>query len=92
MPIASAACPFRFSRFDLPDQNVSCGRRNVSTVCVKEAGPNDPAKQIETAFRIALKRPPDEKKMAAGMDFLKKQSLADFTHMLLNLNEFLYVR
>ena len=59
---------------------------------VKEAVPNDLAKQVEMAYRIALTRPPDEKELAAGMDFLKKQSLADFSHVLLNLNEFLYVR
>jgi hypothetical protein len=40
----------------------------------------------------SLTRPPDEKEMAIGADFLKKQSLVDFTHVLLNLNEFLYVR
>ena len=59
---------------------------------VKEAAPNDAAKQVDMAYRIALTRPPDEKEIAVAMDFLKKQSLADFTHVLLNLNEFLYVR
>jgi Protein of unknown function (DUF1553). len=103
-----------FEVFDLPDQNISCGRRNVSTVPtqaltllndefvlrqaklfadrVKEAAPNDPARQIDLAYRIALTRPPDEKEMAIGTDFLKKQSLADFAQVILNLNEFLYVR
>jgi len=103
-----------FEVFDLPDQNTSCGRRNVSTVAtqaltllndefvlkqarlfadrVKEAAPNDPAKQIDLAYRIALTRPPDEKEFAIASDFLKKQSLVDLTHVILNLNEFLYVR
>jgi len=103
-----------FEVFDLPDQNTSCGLRNVSTVPtqaltllndefilrqaklfanrVKEAAPDDAARQIDMAYRIALTRPPDEKEMAIGLDFLKKQSLADFAHVLLNLNEFLYVR
>ena len=58
-----------FEVFDLPDQNTSCGRRNVSTVPtqaltllndefvlrqaklfadrVREAAPDDPAKQID---------------------------------------------
>jgi hypothetical protein len=103
-----------FEVFDLPDQNTSCGRRNVSTVPtqaltllnddfvlrqaklfadrVKEAAPNDPAKQIDLAYRIALTRTPDEKEFAIASDFLKKQSLVDLTHVLLNLNEFLYVR
>ena len=103
-----------FEVFDLPDQNISCGRRNVSTVPtqaltllndefvlrqsklfanrVEEAAAGDAAKRIDLAYRIALSRPPraDEAKLAA--DFLKKRSLADFTHVLLNLNEFLYVR
>jgi hypothetical protein len=59
---------------------------------VKEAAPNDPSKQIDLAYRIALTRPPDEKEAAMAADFLKKQTLVDFTHVLLNLNEFLYVR
>ncbi len=103
-----------FEVFDLPDQNTSCGRRNVSTVPtqaltllndefvlrqaklfadrVKEAAPNDPAKQIDMAYRIALARAADEKEFAIASNFLKKQSLVDLTHVLLNLNEFLYVR
>jgi hypothetical protein len=103
-----------FEVFDLPDQNTSCGRRNVSTVAtqaltllndefilrqarlfadrVKEAAPNDAGRQVDMTYGIALTRPPDEKEMAVAMEFLKKQSLADFTHVLLNLNEFLYVR
>ena len=103
-----------FEVFDLPDQNISCGRRNVSTVPtqalallnnefvlkqsklfadrVAEAAPNDPAKQIDLAYRLALSRPPVAKEMELGMEFLKKRSLGDFTHVMLNLNEFLYVR
>jgi hypothetical protein len=103
-----------FEVFDLPDQNTSCGRRNVSTVPtqaltllndefvlrqsklfadrVQEAAHGDSAKLVDLAYRIALSRPPreDEAKLAVG--FLQKRSLADFTHVLLNLNEFLYVR
>src|SRR5260370_2132298 len=56
---------------------------------VKEAAPNDAAKQVNMAYRIALTRPPDEKEIAVAMDFLKQQSLTDFAHVLLNLNEFL---
>ena len=98
----------------MPDQNTSCGRRNVSTVPtqaltllndeyvlkqaklfadrVAEAAPNDHAKQIDLAYRIALARPPHEKELAMGLDFLQRRTLADYTHVLLNLNEFLYVR
>jgi len=44
------------------------------------------------AYRIALTRPPDEKEMAMGLDFLKRQSLGILLMCCLNLNEFLYVR
>jgi hypothetical protein len=59
---------------------------------VKEAAPDDPARQVDLAYRIALTRPPREKEMTLGLDFLKRRSLDDFTHVLLNLNESLYVR
>jgi hypothetical protein len=103
-----------FEVFDMPDPNISCGRRNVSTVPtqalsllnnefvlrqaklfadrVKEGAGDDAAKQIDLAYRIALTRPPRADEAAIGIDFLKQHTLTDFTHVLLNLNEFLYVR
>ena len=103
-----------FEVFDLPDQNTSCSRRNVSTVPtqaltllndefvirqaklfagrVKEAAPNDASKQVDLAYRIALSRPPRQEEAKLAADFLAKRPLEDFTHVLLNLNEFLYVR
>jgi hypothetical protein len=103
-----------FEVFDLPDQNTSCGRRNVSTVPtqaltllndafvlrqaklfadrVTEAAPGDSIKQVDLAYRIALSRSPREDEAKLAADFLSKRTLADFTHVLLNLNEFLYVR
>jgi hypothetical protein len=103
-----------FEVFDLPDQNTSCGRRNVSTVPtqalnllndefvlrqarlfadrVKEAAPGDVAKQVDLAYRIALTRPPTEEEAKLAGEFLRKRSLADFTHVLVNLNEFVYER
>jgi hypothetical protein len=103
-----------FEVFDLPDQNTSCGRRNVSTVPtqalallndeavlrqaklfadrVREAAPGDPTKQVELAYRIALARPPRTEEAALAAHFLQGHTLADLTHVILNLNEFLYVR
>jgi hypothetical protein len=103
-----------FEVFDLPDQNITCGRRNVSTVPtqaltmlndafvlrqaklfaerVQEAAPADPAKQVDLAYRIALSRSPRPEEAKLASDFLNQHALADFTHVLLNLNEFLYVR
>jgi len=59
---------------------------------VKEAAGDDAAKQTDLAYRIALSRPPRADETALAVDFLRKRSLADFTHVILNLNEFLYVR
>ena len=105
--------PF-FEVFDLPDQNITCGRRNVSTVptqaltllhnefviaqagrfaarVMAEAGPS-PEAQLERAYWLALGRPPEAGERAAGMSFLASQPLAGLTHVLLNLNEFVYLR
>src|SRR3989441_716866 len=57
----------------------------------KEAG-DDPVKQINLAYRIALTRPPDETELALATDLLGTHSLVDLTHVLLNLSEFLYMR
>ncbi|MEP6537028.1 MAG: DUF1553 domain-containing protein [Bryobacteraceae bacterium] len=105
--------PF-FEVFDLPDQNLTCGARNVSTVPtqaltlmndefvllqaklfagrVSEAAPGDAAKQINLAYRLALGREPSAEELQIGRDFMAKQKLVDLTHVLLNLNEFLYMR
>jgi hypothetical protein len=57
----------------------------------KEAG-DDPARQIDLAYRIALTRSPSQTEMAMALDVTKNQSLVDLTHVLLNLNEFVYIR
>ena len=57
----------------------------------KEAG-DDPGKQIDLAYRIALTRPPTQTELALAMDAVKGRSLVDLTHVLFNLNEFVYVR
>ena len=49
-------------------------------------------KQVDVAYRIALARPPRADEAELAVEFLRTPSLADFTHVLLNLNEFLYVR
>ena len=59
---------------------------------VKEAAPDDLVKQVDLAYRIALARSPSEKEAAVATDLVKNHSLADFTDVLLNLSEFLYIR
>ena len=103
-----------FQVFDLPEQNVTAGARNVSTVPtqaltllnnpfvlrharmfadrVKQEAGDDPAKQIDLAYRIALTRPPTDAELTIALDSLKRQTLVDLTDVLFNLNEFVYMR
>jgi hypothetical protein len=48
--------------------------------------------QVDLAYRIALSRPPARAELAVALDLIRKQSLASFTHVLLNLDEFVYMR
>jgi hypothetical protein len=56
----------------------------------REAG-NDPAKQIDLAYRLALARPPRPSETAAMLDFLKSEPLEQMCRVIFNLNEFAYV-
>jgi hypothetical protein len=53
---------------------------------------SDPHSQVELAYRIALARPATGAEIAIGIDLIRKQSLVSFTHVVLNLDEFLYMR
>jgi hypothetical protein len=52
----------------------------------------EPESQVDLAYRIAVGRSPTRQEMAIALDLIAKQSLASFTHVLLNLDEFLYMR
>ena len=73
---------------------------------VRQMAGDDAAAQIRTAYQIALSREPTAKEMSGNMRFVEKQrahhaakagsdavlaALTDFTHVVLNLNEFVYV-
>jgi hypothetical protein len=57
----------------------------------QEAG-SDSMRQIDLAYRIALTRPPTHEERAVALEFMKTQPLAALTHVLFNLNEFVYIR
>jgi hypothetical protein len=103
-----------FQVFDLPEQNVTAGARNVTTVPTqaltllndpfvlrqaqlfadrvhKEAG-DDRAKQVDLAYRIALTRPPTASELKVALNATAGQPLVSLTHVLMNLNEFVYTR
>jgi len=57
----------------------------------REAG-DDREKQIDLAYRIALVRPPTRAEMVLALEATEGKSLVDLTHVLLNVNEFIYAR
>ena len=59
---------------------------------VQRARRASPEAQADLAYRIALGRPPTRPELAIALDLIAKQSLASFTHVLLNLDEFMYMR
>jgi hypothetical protein len=52
----------------------------------------DPSSQVRLAYEIALARPPTEDETKVGLDLISRYSLVDLTHVIVNLNEFLYLR
>ena len=56
----------------------------------RDAG--DPVAQVDLAYRIALARPPVQAERDVALGLIQSQSLAAFTHVLLNLDEFIYLR
>ena len=58
---------------------------------VREA-PGDIDRQIDLAYRIALTRSPTDAEVEVARSLVGGQSLVDLTHVMLNLNEFLYLR
>ena len=57
-----------------------------------EAG-TEPAAQIAHAYELALGRRATAEEQQVGLAFLRGgRTLGDFAHVLLNLNEFIYLR
>ncbi len=53
---------------------------------------SDPYAQVHLAYAIALARPATEAEARIGVSLIEKQSLVAFTHVVLNLDEFIYMR
>ncbi len=59
---------------------------------LERAAPGDVDRQVDLAYRIALTRPPAPEEAEVARGLVSSQSLVDLTHVMLNLNEFLYLR
>ncbi len=68
------------------------GQAELFAERVRRIVSNDIAAQVDLAYRTALTRPPSEEEAAIGRQLVEERSLVDLTHVLFNLNEFLYLR
>ena len=59
---------------------------------LEREAPGDLDAQIDLAYLIALTRKPTEAEREVARGLATEQSLVDFTHVMMNLNEFLYLR
>ena len=59
---------------------------------LERAAPGDLEAQIDLAYRIALTRPPTAAEAAIARELAGGRGLSDLAHVMLNLNEFLYLR
>ncbi len=55
-------------------------------------GATTPVAQVQLAYQIALARPATAAEVRIGTSLIETQSLAAFTHVVLNLDEFIYMR
>ncbi|HET8548258.1 MAG TPA: PSD1 and planctomycete cytochrome C domain-containing protein [Bryobacteraceae bacterium] len=59
---------------------------------VRESVPNDAERQVDLAYAIALGRPPNENERKLALEFIARHDLTGLAHVLMNLNEFVYLR
>ena len=59
---------------------------------LEREAPGDLDAQIDLAYLIALTRRPTDAEREVARGLASEQSLVDFTHVMMNLNEFLYLR
>jgi hypothetical protein len=91
----------------LNDEFVLVQARHFAERARRAAANGSPQAQIAAAYRIALSRDPTATEMSGSVRYLEKQrahhtqkpaqdpelaALTDLTHVLLNLNEFVYVQ
>jgi hypothetical protein len=60
---------------------------------LRKEGGTDPAEQIDRAFQLTLSRKPTPKEREQSLAFLRtgENALTDFSQVMLNLNEFVYI-
>ena len=59
---------------------------------VASAAGSSSAAQVTLAYELALGRKPTAEEQRVGTEFLRTRTMGDFAHVVLNLNEFIYLR
>jgi hypothetical protein len=59
---------------------------------IAREAPGDLARQIDLGYQYGLARPPTDLERSLALATVRAGSLVDFTHVLFNMNEFLYMR
>ncbi len=68
------------------------GQAELFASRLEQAAPGNLDQQVDLAYRIALTRTPTAEEALVAKALVAEQSLLDLTHVILNLNEFLYLR
>ena len=68
------------------------GQARLFAEHIEEEAPGEIGRQVDLAYRTALTRRPTGDEAAVARQLVEEGSLVDLTHVLFNLNEFLYRR
>ena len=68
------------------------GQARLFAERIEEETPGEIGSQVDLAYRTALTRPPTADEAGVARRLVEEGSLVDLTHVLFNLNEFLYRR
>lgn len=94
-PDASASCGRRDVTTVAPQAltllNSEFMLRSAQSFAARLAAENDPLRKAALAWELALSRPPDAEEREAAVKMLAQAGPEEFSLMLFNLNEFVYV-
>jgi hypothetical protein len=82
--VATQALTLLNSGFSMAQAKAMAGR-------LEKLNGADRARQVESAFRLALSRSPSENERGKAEEFVGRNGLERFCLLLFNLNEFVYV-
>jgi cytochrome c553 len=96
-PDTSASCPRRETSTVAPqalalmNSGFTWAQAGIFAARVKKIAGDDAALQLETAWRLAFARTPDETEAQTALDYLRRNSLERLCLLIFNTNEFVYV-